>query len=80
MCIKQNYINIVYGFSALVALSDSRPTGDQEVAGSTTAGWQHSFIKIDHEIFSMVILTLPLIKKGSCQFVAKEYAQYCLTV
>ena len=86
-----------------------RPTGDQEVAGSTPAGvgnilswrlimkyflrsfsppasvaqldapsdWrpggrrfnprqgrQHSFVEIDHEIFSTVILSLPLIQEG----------------
>ena len=33
---------------------------------------QHSFMEIDHEILSMVILSLPLIKKGSYQFLAKE--------
>ena len=27
-------------------------------------GWQHSFVKIDHEIFSTVILSLPLIQEG----------------
>ena len=41
-----------------------RPTGDQEVAGSTPAGRQHSFVEIDHEIFSTVILPLPLIQDG----------------
>ena len=42
-----------------------RPTGDQEVAGSTLLGGrQHSFVKIDHEIFSTVILSLPLIQEG----------------
>ena len=35
--------------------------------------------RFDHEIFSTVILSLPLIKKGSCQFLAKEYVQYLLT-
>ena len=35
------------------------PTGDQEVAGR-----QHSFVEIDHEIFSTVILSLPLIQEG----------------
>ena len=39
-------------------------------------GRQHSFVEIDHEIFSTVILSLLLIKKGSCQFLAKECAQY----
>ena len=42
-----------------------RPTGDQEVAGSTPRrGQQHSFVEIDHEIFSTVILSLPLIQEG----------------
>ena len=27
-------------------------------------GRQHSFMEIDHEIFSMVILSLPLIQEG----------------
>ena len=41
-----------------------RPTGDQEVTGSTPRqGPQHSFVEIDHEIFSMVILSLPLIQE-----------------
>ena len=42
-----------------------RPTGDQEVAGSTPRrGPQHFFVEIDHEIFSTVILSLPLIQEG----------------
>ena len=42
-----------------------RPTGDQKVAGSTPRlGRQHSFVEIDHEIFSTVILSLPLIQEG----------------
>ena len=50
-----------------------RPTGDQEVAGPTAVevgnilscrGRQHSFVEIDHEIFSTVILSLPLIQEG----------------
>ena len=28
------------------------------------AAWQHSFVEIDHEIFSTVILSLPLIQEG----------------
>ena len=42
-------------------------------------GQQHSFVEIDREIFSTVILSLPLIQGGSCQFLAKECAQYWLT-
>ena len=43
-----------------------RPNGDQEVAGSTPAevGNILSFVEIDHEIFSTVILSLPLIQEG----------------
>ena len=28
------------------------------------SGQQHSFVEIDHEIFSMVILSVPLIQEG----------------
>ena len=38
-------------------------------------GWQHSFMEIDHEIFSTVILSLPLIQEGLLSVLAKEYAQ-----
>ena len=46
-----------------------RPTGDQEVAGSIPAevgnilSWR-LIVEIDHEIFSTVILSLPLIQEG----------------
>ena len=43
---------------------DARPTGGQEIAGSIPLGWQHSFLEIDHEIFSTVILFLSLIQEG----------------
>ena len=41
-----------------------RPTGDQEFAGSTPAGSATFFFEIDHEIFSTVIFSLPLIQDG----------------
>ena len=41
-----------------------RPTGDQEVAGSTPAEVGNTFVEINHEIFSTVILSLPLIQEG----------------
>ena len=48
---------------------DARPTGDQEVAGSTPGrGRQHFFVDIDHEIFSTAILSLPLIQEGQLSF------------
>ena len=42
-----------------------RPTGDQEVAGSTPAEVGNIlFVEIAHEIFSTVILSLPFIQEG----------------
>ena len=36
----------------------------QSTTSTRRRGRQHSFVKIDHEIFSMVILSLPLIQEG----------------
>ena len=51
--------------SALVAQldapSDWRPGGR---GFNPRRGWQHSFVEIDREIFSTVILSLPLIQEG----------------
>ena len=55
---------------ASVAQLDARLTGDQEIAGSTPPGLQHSFVEIAHEIFSTVILSLPLIQER--QFSASD--------
>ena len=57
-----------------MAQLDARPTGDQEIAGSTPPDRQHSFADIDHEMFSTAILSLPLIQEGVCQFLVKECA------
>ena len=45
----------------LDAPSDWRPRGR---GFNPRRGQQHSFVEIDHEIFSMVILFLPLIQEG----------------
>ena len=45
----------------LDALSDWRPGGR---GFNLRRGRQHSFVEIDHEIFSTVILSLPLIQEG----------------
>ena len=58
--------------AALVAQLDAHPTGDQEVVGLTPMGRQHSFVEIDHEIFSMVILSLPLISEGQLSVSGKR--------
>ena len=50
---------------ASVAQLDVRPTGDPGGRWfDPRRGWQHSFVEIDHEIFSTVILSLPLIQEG----------------
>ena len=48
------------------------PTGDQDIAGLTPLGWQHSFVEIDHEIFSSVILSLPLMQEGQLSVSGKK--------
>ena len=45
----------------LDAPSDCRPGG---CGFNPCRGRQHSFVEIDHEIFSTVILSLPLIQEG----------------
>ena len=45
----------------LDAPSDWRPGGR---GFNPRRGWQHSFMETDHEIFSTVILSLPLIQEG----------------
>ena len=45
----------------LDAPSDWRPGGR---GFHPRRGQQHSFVEIDHEIFSSVILSLPLIQEG----------------
>ena len=45
----------------LDAPSDRRPGGCRF---NLRCGWQHSFVEIDHEIYSTVILSLLLIQEG----------------
>ena len=49
----------------------ARPIGDQEVAGSTCTG-SAIFCHGDHEISSMVILSLPLIQEGQLSVSGKR--------
>ena len=56
----------------LDAPSDWRPGGRRF---NPRRGRQHSFVEIDHEIFSMVILSLPLIQEGQL-----SVSQYRLTL
>ena len=63
-----------------VAQLDATPTGDQEVAGSTPAevgnilSW-----RLIMKYFLRSFSPFRWFKKGSCQFLAKECAQYWLT-
>ena len=50
----------------------AHPTGDQEVVGSVPPDRQHSFVEIDHEIFSRVILSLPDLRKAVVIFWRKN--------
>ena len=60
----------------LDAPSDWRPGGR---GFNPRRGRQHSFVEIDREIFSRSFSPFRWYKKGSCQFLAKECAQYWLT-
>ena len=70
MGIAANLINGLWPFvqvfkpasvAQLDELSDWRPGGR---GFNPRRGRQHSFVEIDHEIFSTVILFLPLIQHG----------------
>ena len=55
----------IYRFRASVAQLDA--PSDWKPGGrgfNPCRGRQHSFVEIDHEIFSTVILSLPLIQEG----------------
>ena len=59
----ERYVNEILGRPRwqLDAPSDWRPGGR---GFNPRQGRQHSFVEIDHEIFSTVILSLPLIQEG----------------
>ena len=49
---------------ASVAQFDGHLTGDRRLRVRPQPGQQYSFMEIDHEIFSSLILSLPLIQEG----------------
>ena len=59
----ENYPILTNNLPASVAQLDARPTGEGR-GFDPRRGRQHSFVEIDHEIFSTVILSLPLIQEG----------------
>ena len=65
------------GISALVAQLDVHPTGDQEVVGSTPA--KVGNILSWRLIIKYFLRSFSRFRWRSCQFLAKECAQYWLT-
>ena len=68
------WLNHTYGLepasvAQLDALSDWRPEGRWF---NPRQGQQHSFVEIDREIFSTVILSLPLIQEGQMSVSGKR--------
>ena len=51
-----------------MAQSDVRPTGDQIEGSFPAASGNILFLEIDHELFSGVILSLPLTQEGQLSF------------
>ena len=65
---------------ASVAQLDAHPTGDQEVAGSTPAEVGNILLwRLIMKYFLRSFSPFRWFKKGSCQCLAKECAQYWLT-
>ena len=74
-----NQSQISYGVSpASVAQLDARLIGDQEVAGSIPAR-SATYFRGDRSYFLLSFSPVRWFKKGRCQFLAKECAQYWLT-
>ena len=74
------HLNYKVNFTGMVAQSvtclatDACLTADQGVASSIPAR-SHTFVEIDHEIISTVILLPDSFKKGCCQLQAKVCAR-----
>ena len=72
-------LSFLASMPAWVAQLDEHQTGDQEVASSTPAG-SATFFRGDLIMKYFLRSFSPFwFKKGSCQFLAKECAQYWLT-
>ena len=79
--IKANFYTVTTGYSQPRWLSwMRRPTGDQEVAGSTPVDVGNILSwRLIMKYFLRSFSPFRWFKKGSCQFLAKECAQYWLT-
>ena len=58
---------------------DARPTGDQEELGTATGLATFFCGDLIKNYFLWLLFPFRGFKKGSCQFLAKECAQYWLT-
>ena len=70
-----NYFGIFFYFSinlASVAQLDAPSDWRPGCGFNPRRGRQHSFVEIDHEIFSTVILSLPLIQEGQLSVSGKR--------
>ena len=61
---------------AKVAQSDMGPAGSGDCGFDFHGVWQYSFIEIDLEIFSTVILSFPLIQGGHLSVSGKRLHKY----
>ena len=68
--LRQGYRYLPASLAQLDAPSDWRPGGR---GFNLRRGRQHSFVEIDHEIFSTVILSLPLIQEGQLSVSGERY-------
>ena len=71
---------VLYSKPASVAQLDA--PSDWRLGGrgfNSRQGQQHSFVEIDHEIFSTVILSLPLIQEGQLSVSGERICTYWLT-
>ena len=73
LCLGLCYPHLTPALLALVAQLDAPSNWRRGGRGfNPLRGRQHSFVEIDHEIFSMVILSLPLIQEGQLSVSGKR--------
>ena len=66
---SNEYAQHMFSWRNNVFMSDWRPGG---CGFNPRRGRQHSFVEIDHEIFSTVILSVPLIQEGQLSVSGKR--------
>ena len=69
-CTNSINVQIITGLGSVGCASDWRPGGR---GFDPRRGRQQSFVEIGHEIFSTVILSLPLIQEGQLLVSGEQY-------